>query len=67
MHGGCRFSHIMTFSRKKNAASAYVGLITVDDYGRYLEATRNFKAASSERCESSHCPFCLYFGSSRIH
>jgi len=59
-----RFSHIMTFSRKKNAASAYVGPITADDHGRYLEATRNFKTTSSE---SSHCLFCLYFDSPRIH
>jgi len=63
MHGDCRFSHIMTFSRKKNTASAYVGSITADDHGRHLEATRNFKTASSERCESSHCLFCLYFDS----
>ena len=57
MHGDCRFSHIITFSRKKNPASAYVGSITADDNGRYLKATRNFKIASSEHCESSHCLF----------
>lgn len=67
MHGDCRFSHKITFSRKKNAASAYIGSITAGDHGRYLKATRNFEIASSERCESSQCLFCLCFDSPRIH